>query len=56
MDVDDSYYYDGPSPPPPGTGAIAAQIMTGMLQQTAMAQEAARYAVTEAYIARILHA
>ena len=56
LEVDDSYYYDGPSPAPPGVGAIAAQVMTGVLQQTAQAQEAARYAVTEAHIARILHA
>ena len=56
MEVDDSYYYYGPSPPPPGAGAVAAQVMTSVLQQTAMAQEAARYALNEAHIARILQA
>ena len=40
MVMEESSYYGGPQPPPPGAGAIAAQIMTGVLQQSAMAQEA----------------
>ena len=56
MVMEESSYYGGPPPPPPGAGAIAAQLLTSMLQQTAMAQEAARYAVNEAHLAKALHA
>ena len=57
MELEDTgNYYDGPLPPSPGVGAVAAQIMRSMLQQTALAQQAAHYAVTEAHIAGILHA
>ena len=56
MEVDESSFYGGPPPPPPGAGAIAAQIMTSMLQQAERDQEAARYALSEAHIARILQA
>ena len=55
MVMEESSYYGG-APPPPGSGAIAAQILTGILQQSAMAQEAARYAVNEAHLARALQA
>ena len=56
MELEDRTYYDGPSPPPPGAGAVAAQIMTSMLQQTALAQQEAHYAVAEVHIAGILQA
>ena len=56
MEVDESSFYGGPPPPPPGAGAIAPQILTGILQQSARDQEAARYALSEAHIARILQA
>ena len=56
MEVDDSYFYGGPPPPPPGAAAIAAQVLTGILQQSARDKEAARYALSEAHIARLLHA
>ena len=55
MEVSDSYYYGGP-PPPPSAGAVAAQIATSMLQQTAMVQHAAQCSMTDAQIAGILHA
>ena len=43
MEMEESSFYGGPPPPPPGAGAIAAQILTGILQQSARDQEAARY-------------
>jgi len=56
MELEDMSYYDGPSPPLPGAGAIAAQIMTGILQQTALAQQAAQCALSEAQVAHIMRA
>ena len=56
MVMEESSYYGGPPPPPPGAGAIAAQLLTSILQQTARDQEAARYAVNEAHLAKALHA
>ncbi len=57
MAMEESSYYGGhPPPPPPGASAIAAQLLTSMLQQTAMAQEAARHAVNEAHLAKALQA
>ena len=41
---------------PPGAGELAAQIATSMLQQSAMAQHVAQYAMSEAHIAGLLHA
>ena len=62
MELEDMSYYDGPSPPPPppppppGAGEIAARFMTGILQQTAMAQQSAQWAFSEAQVAHIMRA
>ena len=54
--MEEASFYGGPPPPPPGAGAIAAQLLTSILQQTARDQEAARYAVNEAHLAKALYA
>jgi len=56
MVTEESSYYGGPPPPPPGASALAAQLLTNILQQTARDQEAARYAVNEAHLAKALYA
>ena len=56
MLMEEASFYGGPPPPPPGASALAAQLLTNILQQTARDQEAARYAVNEAHLAKALYA
>ena len=54
MEMEDGTFYGGPPPPPPRAGEIAAQLFTNLLQQNAMAQQAAQWALNEAQVAHIM--
>ena len=45
---------EAPPPHPPGAGEIAAQLLTNILQQTAMAQKTAQWALNEAQVAHVM--
>ena len=54
MEMEDGAFYGGPPPPPPGAGEVAAQPLTNLLQQNAMAQNTAQWTLNEAQVAHVM--